>query len=212
MSNSVQAIVAVTIYESNAETMTNILRSQRLKLISYNITASASTVQASTVQAFVATITLIISLIFTPLHIIDHRSVVYLILLQIRFYDQQDSLSSLENNNGECDMNNTDEMTCCVMEIATSYNSSAEAISATTMTTSMKAYPSSLHYDDNILDISCHSSYNNNDCGNDKCIIVTSRSSMIALFHSDDEDSSAGNNSPVAVTMKTYDMPSAICD
>ena len=196
-----------TVYESNTDTMTNILRSQRLKLISYSITASVSTV-----QAFIATITLIISLIFTPFHIIDHRSVVYLILLQIHFYDQQDSLSLLENNNGECDMNNTDEMTRCVMEIATSYNSSTEAISATMMTTSMQAYPSLLHYDDNILDISCQSLYNNNDCGNDKYIAITSRSSMIALFHSDDEDFSAGNNSPVAVTMKTYNMPSAICD
>ena len=35
----------------------------------------------------------------TPLHIIDHGSVVYLILLQIRFYDQQYFLSLFENKN-----------------------------------------------------------------------------------------------------------------
>ena len=72
-------------------------------------------------------------------------------MLQIRFYDEQDSLSLFENNNGECDMNNTDEMTRSVMGIATSYNSSADAISAVMMTASMQACPSSLHYDDNIL-------------------------------------------------------------
>ena len=60
-----------------------------------------------------------------------------MILLEIRFYDQQDYLLSLENNNGECDMNNTDEMTRGVMGIATSYNSSADARSATMMTSSM---------------------------------------------------------------------------
>ena len=80
---------------------------------------------SSTVRAFVATI--FITLINTPFHFIDHGSVVYLVHLQIRFYDQQDSLSllennstSLENNNGECDMNNTDEMTRCVMKVISS--------------------------------------------------------------------------------------------
>ena len=39
-------------------------------------------------------------------HIIDHRIVFpYLILLQIRLYDQQDALLLLENNNGQCEMN-----------------------------------------------------------------------------------------------------------
>ena len=52
---------------------------------------------SSTVRTLVATV--IINLILIPLHIIDHRSVVYLILLQIRFYDQQDSLLSMENDN-----------------------------------------------------------------------------------------------------------------
>ena len=47
-----------------------------------------------------------IQLIKTSLHTIDQGSVVYLILPQIRFYDQQKQLSWLENNNGECDMNN----------------------------------------------------------------------------------------------------------
>ena len=41
----------------------------------------------------------LIMLLNAPLHIIDHGSVVYLILLQIRFYDQQDSLLLWENNN-----------------------------------------------------------------------------------------------------------------
>ena len=59
----------------------------------------------------------------TPLHIIDHGSVVYLylILLQIRFYDQQDSLSLLENsnNNNNGAINNYD-FVAVVDEVTTS--------------------------------------------------------------------------------------------
>ena len=40
-----------------------------------------------------------VSLINSPFYIIAHGSLVYLILLKIRFYDQQDSLLLLENNN-----------------------------------------------------------------------------------------------------------------
>ena len=65
----------------------------------------------------------------TPLHIIDHGSVMYLIVLQIRFYDQQDSLPLLVINNDENDMNNTDEMTHGVMEIAISYDSNHNSLS-----------------------------------------------------------------------------------
>ena len=62
------------------------------------------------------------------LHIIDHGSLVYLILLQIRFYDQQDFLP-----------------------LATPYGSSADAITATMMKTSIHEVPSyaSPSYDGN---------------------------------------------------------------
>ena len=53
----------------------------------------------------------------------------YLILLQIRFYDQQDSVPSLEINNGECNMNNNDEKTGGVMKLATSYDSNHNPLS-----------------------------------------------------------------------------------
>ena len=71
-----------------------------------------------------------------PLHIIDHGSLVYLILLQISFYNQQYSLS-----------------------LTTPYESSADAIIPAMMTTSM-------HYDNNLHDDSCQSTYNNNDGSN----------------------------------------------
>ena len=52
-----------------------------------------------------------------PLYIIDHRSVVYLIPLQIRFFDQQDSLSLTtlyELNNNTLSFNNNDEVSSAV--------------------------------------------------------------------------------------------------
>ena len=130
----------------------------------------------------------------TPFHIIDHGSVVYLVHLQIRFYDQQDSLSllennstSLENNNGECDMNNTDEMTRCVMKVI---SSAAIADGA----------QYDYYYGDAAVSIASSS------------IVAVSIASPSIAIDTESSPVSAGNNSPVAVTMKTYDMPSAIRD
>ena len=61
------------------------------------IVATVTTISDNNDNATNAAIS--ISLINSPLHIIDHGSLVYLILLQIRFIDQQDSLLLLENNN-----------------------------------------------------------------------------------------------------------------
>ena len=79
---------------------TNILLSRRLKLLSYSTCTTSNIVQAVVPMIF-------ISLINTPFRIIDHGSVVYLVLLQIRFYDQQDSLLLLENNSTLLKNNNT---------------------------------------------------------------------------------------------------------
>ena len=119
----------------------------------------------------------------TDFHLIDQGKVGYLYHLQILLiFNLQDSLSLLENNNGECNMNNTDEMTCGVMVIATSYNSSDDAISATIMTATMQAYPSSLYYDDNIHDTSCQSLYNGNDRGDDEYMYVFDATSSASAF------------------------------
>ena len=62
----------------------------------------------------------------SSLHLIDHGSVLYLILLQIRLYDQQDALLLLENNTSECDLhdnNNTDVTSVSTMKMI-SYKSS----------------------------------------------------------------------------------------
>ena len=58
-----------------------------------------------------------------PLNIIDHGSVVYLSLLQIRFYDQQGSLSLLDNNNNNNNNNTAMEYLIAVNNETSSANS-----------------------------------------------------------------------------------------
>jgi len=84
------------------------------------IVAIATTVSDNNDNAPDAAIS--ISLINSPLHIIDHGNLVYLILLQIRFYDQQDSLLLLENNN-----NTAMECLIAVNDVVSSATSTDEA-------------------------------------------------------------------------------------
>jgi len=70
----------------------------------------------------------IMSLLVVPLHIIDHGSVLYLILLQILFYNQQYVYNQSYNNNNNINGVADNDMTPTITVKTISYESYTDAL------------------------------------------------------------------------------------
>ena len=105
--------------------------------------------------------------------LLQNLILVYLSLLQIRFYYQQDSLLCFYvQQDSLLLLQNNDTLSNSVIVTATPFESSADAISATMMKTSIQAYSSSLYYDTNLHDSSYQSLDNNNEGVHDEYMYV----------------------------------------